>query len=72
MPTLPTLTVNDQAIWNRLLAAFNGSQTEYKAWLKESVVAEVKRREISALAAQQQAALDAKAAETNGLLDSAT
>lgn len=37
MPTLPTLTINDTATWNRLLAAFNSDPAAYKAWLKDTL-----------------------------------
>lgn len=43
MPTLPTLTVTD-AQATRLLAAF-GSVENYKAWLKEALIARVVEHE---------------------------
>jgi hypothetical protein len=72
MPSLPTLNIADQVKWDRVFAAFNGSPTEYKAWLREAVRAEVERREVSAISASADAQYQAKAAELAGYLDSAT
>ena len=35
--TLPTLTVTDTVVWNRLLAAFNSDPEVYKSWLKQEL-----------------------------------
>lgn len=45
MPQLPTITITDQAIWDRLFAAFHGDPLEYKRWLRAQLRMEVLRSE---------------------------
>jgi predicted transcriptional regulator len=56
MPTLPTLNITNQAIWDRLFAAFNGDAAEYKEWLKAQLIEKVRQAESQS--AGQQAAAD--------------
>jgi len=64
MPTLPTLTINDAAIWTRIFNAFDGDPEVYKAWLKQQLQTHVRQKEL--MAAQ------AAVADVNTLLDNAT
>lgn len=59
MPTLPTITITDQTVWNRLMAAFNGSQTEYRAWLKSCLIEKVRLTESQTAGAQAASDMDA-------------
>jgi hypothetical protein len=34
---LPTLTTDNDALWERLLAAFDGSAENYRAWLRQQL-----------------------------------
>lgn len=45
MPTLPTLTINDQPTWDRVYAAFGGDPAKYKAWLKAQLLGQVQAYE---------------------------
>lgn len=56
MPTLPTITINDTTIWNRVYNAFNGDPANYRQWLIQVIKAEVERRECQAI--RDQAELD--------------
>jgi hypothetical protein len=42
MPQLPTLTISDQATWDRVYASFHGDPAEYRAWLKEQLMVRVR------------------------------
>lgn len=68
MPTLPTLTINDQTKWDRLLAAF-GTAAAYKDWLRTALVREVQDREARKIRIDAEAAADVKITELNGYLD---
>lgn len=68
MPNLPTVTVNDPAKWDRLLAAFQGDAAEYKAWLTNAVKDEVLRREAETLRATMDAEIDRRREEVQQLL----
>lgn len=56
MPNLPTMAINDQATWDRVMTAFNADPVYYKKWLKRALIDEVRRTE--AIAAGQQAQVD--------------
>lgn len=71
MPNLPTLSVTNTDTWDRLMAAFNESATDYKTWLREAVRAEVESRELQALQEAAQSTLQARRAELSGFLDDA-
>lgn len=62
MPTLPTIDVT-QAQADRLLAAF-GSVAEYKAWLRQALVARVSFSESEKVRAKAMTDLDAVANPT--------
>lgn len=59
MPTLPGLTINDQAVWDRVLAAFDNDIAKFKAWQKHSLQEYVQAQE-------------AQKINTSNLLDGAT
>lgn len=50
--TLPTLTIQNDTLAQRALAAFNSDPAEYRAWLRSALVDEVIRRENEPLKAQ--------------------
>lgn len=52
MPNLPTITIADQAIWNRVYNAFGGDPVRYKEWLRKQLIEEVRRTEAVAAASQ--------------------
>lgn len=72
MPTLPTLTITDPVVWNRLMAAFKGNEAEFKKWLKTALVQELESREAQVVQEEVRKILEAKAQELKGFLDSAT
>lgn len=57
MPTLPTLTISDMAIWNRLLAAFNSDPAAYRDWLKKELAQYVLDYETNQQVAQRKTEL---------------
>lgn len=72
MPTLPTLTVNDQTIYDRLVAAFHSDPNEYKTWLKQALANEVQRREASSIISQANAQVAQNAADITAAVGGAT
>lgn len=72
MPTTPGLNIADPAVWNRVMAAFNNSQAEFKAWNKEALRIEVLRRETEGIQQQADDQIRVKRVETATLLDGAT
>lgn len=68
MPTLPTLTINNQQVWDRVYAAFDGDPATYRAWLVARLKDEVQSRELAALREQAGAEQDARAAEIAAVL----
>lgn len=70
MPNLPTVSINNQAIYDRLVAAFGNSADAYRAWLKEALTQEVLHREQRALLQAAQAQAQIKADEFTALVRS--
>lgn len=54
MPNLPTFTINNAALWTRLLLSFNNSPDAYKTWLKQQLQQHVQNYETE-IAANQKA-----------------
>lgn len=59
MPNLPTIAIDDPAIWNRLMTAFGGDAVAYRRWLKRQLIEEVRRTEM--IAAGNQTTVDLEA-----------
>lgn len=72
MPTLPTLTVTDQTLYQRLVAAFHSDPAEYKAWLKNALRDEVQRREAQAIIDQANANVANNQAQLQAIMDGAS
>jgi hypothetical protein len=72
MPALPTLTITDQAKYDRVVAAFESSPARYKAWLRNALQIEVIRRETRALQDSVNAEMAQKQAEIGAITDGAT
>lgn len=72
MPALPTLTINNTEVWNRLLVIFDNDPAKYLAWLKDKLRDEVERRELKLLFDEMEAHAAARRAELRNFLDSAT
>jgi hypothetical protein len=68
MPTLPTLTISNQAIWDRVFAAFHGDPAEYKTWLTKVLRAEVERREIAVITSQAEIDVFTKTSDVRSTL----
>jgi hypothetical protein len=71
MPALPTLNVDNQDHWNRLLAAF-GSGAEYRKWLRNALREEVTRREARALQDSTNADIETKRIELGSITEGLT
>lgn len=67
--TLPTITITDQATFDRLMAAFNSDPAAYKTWLRNAIKAEVARREIEKIRNDADIAATAKSSELTTFLD---
>jgi len=59
MPTLPGLTITDQATWDRVYAAFGGDPAAYKQWLKRELLTRVRQYEGQVAAEKAQTDLGA-------------
>lgn len=62
MPKLPTFDVNDQAKYDRAMAAFGG-ETNYLKWLRQQIVDEVGRIEAKKIIDQRDSEAEAKRSE---------
>jgi hypothetical protein len=71
MPALPTLNVDNQDHWNRLLAAF-GRGAEYRKWLRNALREEVTRREARALQDSTNADIETKRIELGSITEGLT
>lgn len=49
MPDLPTLTINDPVIYQRVVDAFNASPAQYRAWLRDRLKEYVIAHEVDAM-----------------------
>lgn len=67
MPTLPSITINDQTKFDRIVAAFGNAET-YRAWLKQQIIDQVARVESQKILDQRDAEADAKYKEAQSTL----
>lgn len=65
MPTLPSISITDQAVWDRVFAAFDGSAPEYRNWLVRALREEVQRREAAIVMRQADISIRNKVDQLN-------
>lgn len=63
MPQLPTFNVNDQAKYDRAMAAF-GNETNYLKWLRQQIIDEVSRVEAKKIIDQRDSEAENKRVES--------
>jgi len=68
MPNLPTISINDQAKFDRVVAAF-GTAENYRTWLRNQIIAEVGRVESKIILDQRDAEAEAKIREVSAALN---